>query len=470
MLRVLDRGKASLAILGTAGVLAWAGVARAQSQPDDELRELRLTLRHQIEALKKQQDRLARELTRLDQKSELLDRQLQKLRATGTTSSTAVAVGGGAVSVPSRPQPAQPGPSEAPTAVAEAAPPTRAEATPTAAPEGTAAPISGPSAREQQARRVLETAPTLSNTGGVLTPKGQFVVDPSFEFDYIGQNQLGVNGFQIIPGITFGNIFVNRVEQNIGTAAVTLRAGVTNRLEVNMKIPYVITYGSTTSLIPEGATAQLLTSTANNYAVGDIQLGASYQINNGQGGWPIFVGNLLFKTATGVSPFDVPIITLNDPNGEFLQGIPKKLATGTGFYSVQPSVTMLYPTAPGILFANLLYINNIGRTVDIPNNTGGPGTPAHLTPGQGLALTFGIGFALNDRASMTLSYQQEHIFTAHENGAAITGSSYSFGTFDFAVGYEISHSTRINVSVGIGVGPNTPAAKVLIEIPYRFSL
>ena len=78
----------------------------------------------------------------------------------------------------------------------------------------------------------METAPTLSSVGGVLTPKGQIVIDPSIEYDYWAQNQLGVNGFQIIPGITFGNIFVTRFEQNITTAAVTGRWGVTDRLEL----------------------------------------------------------------------------------------------------------------------------------------------------------------------------------------------------------------------------------------------
>ena len=239
-----------------------------------------------------------------------------------------------------------------------------------------------------------------------------------------------------------------------------MRAGVTDRLELNVKIPYVYNNGTTTSLIPEGANAQLLTASAQNSAIGDVQLGASYQINSGQNGWPIFVGNLLFKTATGVSPFDVPIITVNDPNGQFLEGLPKKLATGTGFYSVEPSVTVLYPTAPGVLFGNLLYIDNLGRTVNIQNPGGGPPTSANVKPGQALAITFGIGFALNDRTSLTLSYQQEHVFTAYENSQPIAGSAYSFGTFNFGLGYEISRSTRVNVSVGIGAGQNTPVAKI----------
>src|SRR5438552_5546010 len=93
-----------------------------------------------------------------------------------------------------------------------------------------------------------------------------------------------------------------------------------------------------------------LSLSANGSGSGDVQFGASYQINSGESGWPIFVGNFLFKTVTGVSPFQVPIVTLNDLNGQFLAGTLTRLATGTGFYSLQPSLTVLFPTAPGVLF------------------------------------------------------------------------------------------------------------------------
>ena len=317
---------------------------------------------------------------------------------------------------------------------------------------------------------MIETAPSLSTAGGVLTPKGQFVIDPSLEFDYWSQNQLGVNGFQIIPGITFGNIFVTRFEQNILTAAATARYGVTDRLELNVKIPFVYNSGNTSSLIPVGAAAELLSVSANGAGIGDIQFGASYQLNSGDNGWPIFVVNGLFKTATGVSPFGVPIITLNDPNGQFLSGTPKSLATGTGFYAVTPSVTVLLPTAPGVLFANLQDQHNFGATQPIQDRQGGPPTPVYLQPGESPAVTFGIGFALNDRAALTFSYQQTHVFSAFANHQEVAGSPYSFGTFNFGLGYQISQSTRLNLSVGIGAGPNTPAAKVLLEVPYKFSL
>ncbi|HEV2099001.1 MAG TPA: hypothetical protein VGR45_08765 [Stellaceae bacterium] len=463
--------------------------AAAGDSTTDDLNKLRVEIQKEITALKKQETKLHQQFLELDRKSQLLDRknalldaQLRAIRATGSANAAPVGVGapGSTATISNAPTQTAPPPSSS-IEVAQApaaATPSPAAATPAPAPSGQtappsggeSAPIQGPSAAQQQARQVVETAPTLSTTGGVLTPKGQFVLDPSIEYDYWSQNQLGVNGFQIIPGITFGNIFANRVEQNITTAALTGRYGITDRWEVNVKIPYVYNTGQTISLIPVGTTAELLSVSATGTGIGDVQLGSSYQFNSGDNGWPIFIGNLLFKTATGISPFDVPIITVNDPNGEFLEGTPKRLATGTGFYAVEPSVTVLLPTAPGVLFANLQDTHNLGRTVDVQNVTGGPGTPTYLQPGENPSLTFGIGFSLNDRAALTFSYQQQHVFTSFANHNAISGSSYSFGTFNFGLGYQISQSTRLNLSVGIGAGPNTPAAKVLLELPYKFSL
>jgi hypothetical protein len=131
---------------------------------------------------------------------------------------------------------------------------------------------------------------------------------------------------------------------------------------------------------------------------------------------------------------------------------------------------VLLPTAPGVLFANLQLQHNFARTQPIQDRAGGPATPVNLQPGESPAITFGIGFALNDRAALTFSYQQEHVFTAFEDHQAIQGSPYSFGTFNFGLGYQISQSTRLNLSVGIGAGQNAPVAKVLLELPYRFSL
>ena len=133
-------------------------------------------------------------------------------------------------------------------------------------------------------------------------------------------------------------------------------------------------------------------------------------------------------------------------------------------------MTILLPTSPAVLFANLLYGINFSRTVDIANVAGTAPTSATIGPGNYLSGTFGVGFAVNDQTSMTFSYQQEHVWPTTENGTSLGGSSYDFGTFNFGIGFAVSRSINVNLGAGIGVGPNNPVAQILLEVPIRFQL
>lgn len=409
--------------------------ALAQVSAPPDLNAIKSDLAAQKAQLKRDESELEQESIKLDQTQMLLDQQMRKLRGRGTD--------GTSPSPPSESVPA------------------------TTTNEQTS--IQGPTPSQKQTKIVLQTDTALSNAGGVLTPRGHIVVDPSLEYDYYSQNQLDVNGFTIIPGLTLGNIYIARNQQNVGTLAITTRWGVTNRLELNVKVPLVAAYGITTTQAV-GPDAIALTPGANNVNIGDIQVGASYQFNRDDTGWPVFIGNLLLKTATGVSPYEVPIYTVNDPNGQYLQGIAKKMPTGTGFYALEPSVTILYPTDPGVIFGNLQYVHNFGATFDLRNPGGGASTRTSLKAGDAVAATFGFGFSLNQHTSMTLSYQQEHVFGASEDGTAIKGSAYDFGTFNFGIGYQISRNTSINLGVGVGAGPNAPVARILLEVPISFNV
>ncbi|WP_052948284.1 transporter [Acidocella aminolytica] len=426
--------------------LAAGQQAKAQTSMSD-LTALQKSIAAQQAKLQEQEEDLARQVLQLQKQQQLLNSEMAKMRGMGTPA-------------PAAQQVVQEGPVSTSTPEDAPAP------TATAGAEQKQAKTQN---QEDQTKIILQSSTVLSNTGGVLTPKGQLVIDPSVEYDYWTQNQLNLNGFTIIPGITFGNIFISRVDQRYIMPALTLRYGVTNRMEINLKVPFVLGWGSTTAQ-QAGASALPLTASANAADIGDIQFGASYQFNSGDNGWPIFVGNLTFKTATGQNPYEVPIYNAQNTSDQLLYGIPKKLPTGTGFYALEPSLTVFYATAPGVLFGNLQYIKNFSNTFTVPNTTGGPGSRVDLSPGQALAATFGLGFALNDKASMTLSYQEEHVFPASANGSQLAGSSYDFGTFNFGLGYNISKRTSLNIGVGIGVGPYAPAAKILVEVPIRMNL
>ncbi len=446
--------------LSVAMAIAAAAPVRAETQ-QDKMSALAATIEAQQAKLNHEELQLEEQSLELSRQQQLLDTEMSSLRGAGQVAKTKNKGSGSAPAyTPIYTQPGQ-------------------ESEQAAAPEPVGAEQQQPVGAEQQqaqqqnqnqqTRVILQSSTTLASTGGVLTPKGQLVIDPSLEYDYWTQNQLNLNGFTIIPGITFGNVFISRVDQRFLTAAVTARYGVTDRLEINLKLPVVGSFGSMTAQ-EAGTSAQPIQVSQSNGNIGDVQLGASYQFNSGQNGWPVFVGNLQFKTATGQSPYDVPIYNAVNTTDTNIIGVPKRLPTGTGFYALEPSVTMYYATAPGVLFGNLEFIQNFSNTFDIPNPSGAAPTRNTLQPGQAVAATFGMGFALNDRASMTFSYQEEHVFASSENSNQIPGSTYDFGTFDFGIGYVISPRTNVNIGVGIGVGPYAPAAKILVEVPTRFNM
>lgn len=325
--------------------------------------------------------------------------------------------------------------------------------------------------KKERANLVLQTNSSLSQSGGVLTPKGSLVIEPSLQYFYYNTNQINVNGFTIIPGITFGNLNINKVNENLSTEEITFRYGLTNRSDIYVQIPFDAGYNTTiTSPVLVGQNVGPIAVSAHAFNLGDIQFGGSYQLNKGSDSVPTFVANLNFKTITGTSPFGVPIFTTNSPEGIYLQGVDRQLPTGTGFYQLQPSVTVLYPISPVILFANLKYIYNFSKTVSIQSASGGTATPEELQPGNGVGLSFGMGFSLNDRTSFSIGYEEDQYFNQKENGTSIKGTAYDVGSFNFGLGFQVTHSISADIGVGIGVGPNAPAAQIVVRLPIRMNI
>lgn len=74
---------------------------------------------------------------------------------------------------------------------------------------------------------------------GVLTPKGSVVLEPSLQYSYSSSNRVSIVGYTIIPALVIGLIDVRSVNRSTWVASLTGRYGVTNRLEIEAKIPYV---------------------------------------------------------------------------------------------------------------------------------------------------------------------------------------------------------------------------------------
>ncbi|WP_052101516.1 hypothetical protein [Novilysobacter arseniciresistens] len=197
---------------------------------------------------------------------------------------------------------------------------------------------------------------------GVLTPAGTFILEPSLQFGYSSSNRVALVGYTIIPAILIGLIDVRQVKTSTGTAALTGRMGIGNRFELEARVPYVYSSSDTVSREIFTGTAVENVFTSSGKGLGDIEATARMQLNRGGPDKPFYVGWLRYKSRTGKDPFEVvtDCVTRCVANATGT-GLPLELPTGSGFASLQPGITWLYPSDPVVFFGSVSYLHNFKR-------------------------------------------------------------------------------------------------------------
>ena len=72
---------------------------------------------------------------------------------------------------------------------------------------------------------------------GVLTPRGKFVLEPSLQYGYSSADRVALVGYTIVPALLIGLIDVQAVKTTTLTSAIALRYGLTNRMELEVRVP-----------------------------------------------------------------------------------------------------------------------------------------------------------------------------------------------------------------------------------------
>lgn len=319
--------------------------------------------------------------------------------------------------------------------------------------------------------RPPEVAP-LFEQPGVLTQRGKYVLEPSLQFGYASSNRVALVGYTVIPALLIGLIDVREVKRNTLTGALSARMGVTNRLEVEARIPYVYRSDATVSRELFTGTAVEHVFDTSGRALGDIELAARYQLNDGGSDRAYYVAGLRFKTRTGRDPFEVVTDCVTRCVGQNASGtgLPLSLPTGSGFYSLQPTLTWLFPSDPAVFFGTLSYLHNFRRSNVDRTVLGGAMEPlGTLAPGGVFGFNFGMGLALNDKASVSLGYDHSSVGRIQQNGITVPGSVRTqLGTLLVAYSYRLSETRSLNVSVGVGVTRDTPDVSLTVRIPTTF--
>ena len=300
----------------------------------------------------------------------------------------------------------------------------------------------------------VSSIPKLStNISGVLTKKGTLIIEPGIGYAYTDTNRVFLDAYSFLPAVVVGVIDLREIKRHTVIGTIGTRYGLTDRWEVDLKLSYIGRNDSQRSRPISVGVSEDAIFTASGSDMGDIEVSTRYQLNSGVDGGAIYVLNLVATIPTGTSPFDVEYVE-STPGAVF----PTELPTGSGYYSIQPSLTAIYATDPGVLFGNISYGNNLDSDEDV----------GKVDPGDSLGFSFGLGLSLNERTSMSLRYSHKHVLKSKINDVKINGSELDIGQLIIGYSFNNSKQTNLNLSLNIGVTDDAPAIRLNFRVPMIF--
>lgn len=302
--------------------------------------------------------------------------------------------------------------------------------------------------------------PIASERGGVLTPKGVLVIEPSIEYAHTSVDRFVFQGVEIVDTVLIGVIDASLVDREVVTTALGFRYGVTDRFEMDIKFPWLFRNDKMLDVTP-GSPGDEQERTTKSNGLGDVEMGLHYQINDGGPDQAFYIANLRIKSNTGEGPFEVP----RDP----VKGFETELAMGSGFWGIEPSLTVLLPSDPAIFFGNIGYLWNIQDNID---KTIATVLVGEVDPGDSVRASFGMGYGINEKASFSIGYQHDFILATKTelDGVWTTADRLDIGALSFGANYQVSDTTSVNLSVLTGVTEDAPDVRVVLRIPVAMSL
>jgi hypothetical protein len=305
----------------------------------------------------------------------------------------------------------------------------------------------------------------------VLTRPGDFVLEPSIQSSYWASDRVALVGYSIIPALLIGLIDVRRVKTTNMVAALTARAGLGKRFEFEVRAPYLETSVDTVSREILTGSAQDSVFRAEGGGLGDVDATIRYQFNRGDYSKPFWIGWLRYRWHTGKDPFEVVTDCVQRCVGNTTgTGLPLEMPTGSGFDAAQAGFTWVYASDPAVFFGGVSYLHNFERSGLSRTLIGGDQEfLGEVAPGDIVGFNLGMGLALNEKASLSIGYDQSIIGRTQQNGLDVPGAvRTTLGNLLLGVSYRYNPTSTLNLSLGVGVTRDTPDVSFTLRTPLTF--
>jgi hypothetical protein len=276
---------------------------------------------------------------------------------------------------------------------------------------------------------------TLIQRGGLLLPSYTWELEPSLSYSHSSSDHVVIDGFTVAQVLVVGDIFNERVDRDIFQAALTTRLGLPGDSQVELRVPYA-------KVREKVYNAQSQESSSETTALGDIELAYSHQFRRGADAEASILGSLRWKMATGEDPFEVAQHTAT---------------FGSGYHSLQATVTSILTSDPVVFFGGLSY------TANLPVNK----SVGRIDPGDSYGFQAGVALSLNMDTSLSIGWEQRFTQNTEVNDQRIPGSYLNSGSLSFGVSHTTFAGRSYDVNANIGLTRDSPDAQITLAVPFR---
>lgn len=267
-----------------------------------------------------------------------------------------------------------------------------------------------PEDEQADSNRALERA--LVRERGLLLSPATFEVEPNFIYSHSDYGSGGFRRDSYGPGLT-------------------LRAGLPRHSQIEMTLPYVVERLRNDS------------TSSRSHGRGDLVLGLSHQLLIERGRLPSVIGALSYQAATGA-------------NTVFES--PTPVARGSGFDSLQASLTAVKRLDPLVFFGSYSYTHFFSETKS--------GTK--VEPGKAHGLRFGTALATAPASSLRAAVNLTFFDKTKFGGTPLPGTDDPTAFLELGGSAVLTESTAVDVLFGAGLTRSTPDFRITVSLPIRY--
>ncbi|WP_296655671.1 hypothetical protein [Paraburkholderia sp.] len=331
-------------------------------------------------------------------------------------------------------------------------------------------PTIGETQKEAQPQRTQAEQAVVEREHAPLFDR-RLTLDWGISDTYYDRRQLQLSGFLALDAIFLGNINLGETKSHQLQADLDTRYGLTDRISVDVDVPYIYRHSSFIIGGAGGAAGTLSDASVNSSDIGDVTFGVYYQFLKETNNLPDVVGSLRVKTPTGSSPFGIKLVQISADNTNLVA--PTRLPTGTGFWNITAGLSVLKTYDPVVLFGSFSYTYNIARSFADISSVVGQVEPADVKLGDIYQFGGGVALAFSDKDSASISYTmaispQSQTKAPGGAWASVPGSQTTASVLNFGLNHVVNKHLTINGAVAVGLTPDAPNFVVGVRFPYTF--